>query len=103
MILWMREFNQSGKGRLQFTGFDMQTTTLAVPNVRNFMSLADPAYLGTLTGAYAAAALVQRNFQSGVPQTTADVEAAAAGAQAVVDYFVQQRDGYLARFAAWDV
>ena len=31
------------------------------------------------------------------------MEAAAAGARAVVDYLVQQRDGYLARFAAWDV
>jgi erythromycin esterase len=25
MILWMREFNKSGKGRIEFTGFDMQT------------------------------------------------------------------------------
>ena len=24
MILWMREFNQSGKGHIEFTGFDMQ-------------------------------------------------------------------------------
>ena len=25
MVLWMREFNKSGKGRVEFTGFDMQT------------------------------------------------------------------------------
>ena len=30
MVLWMREFNKSGKGRVEFTGFDMQT-----PNVAN--------------------------------------------------------------------
>jgi erythromycin esterase len=29
MILWIREFNQSGTGRLEFTGFDMQTPTAA--------------------------------------------------------------------------
>jgi erythromycin esterase-like protein len=30
MILWMREFNQSGKGHIEFTGFDMQYATLSV-------------------------------------------------------------------------
>ena len=29
MVLWMREFNKSGKGRIQFTGFDMQTPDVA--------------------------------------------------------------------------
>src|SRR5688500_3327506 len=30
MIEWMRQFNASGKGRIQFTGFDMQTATVAI-------------------------------------------------------------------------
>src|SRR5438874_3666950 len=34
MIRWMREFNKSGKGRVEFTGFDMQTPTVALENVR---------------------------------------------------------------------
>lgn len=29
MVLWMREFNKSGKARVQFTGFDMQTPDVA--------------------------------------------------------------------------
>src|SRR6516165_9088410 len=29
MVLWMREFNKSGKGPVQFTGFDMQTPKVA--------------------------------------------------------------------------
>src|ERR671927_351649 len=29
MVQWMREFNQSGKGRVEFTGFDMQTPDVA--------------------------------------------------------------------------
>ncbi len=37
MIRWMREFNQSGKGRVQFTGFDMQTPTVAAGIVRDFV------------------------------------------------------------------
>jgi erythromycin esterase len=37
MIKWMREFNASGKGRVQFTGFDMQTTTVAANIVRTYV------------------------------------------------------------------
>jgi erythromycin esterase len=41
MILWMREFNQSGKGHIEFTGFDMQTPTMAAQNVRDFVMVND--------------------------------------------------------------
>lgn len=44
MILWMREFNQSGKGRIEFTGFDMQTATVSLDTVRKFIAHHDPAY-----------------------------------------------------------
>ncbi len=43
MIRWMREFNQSGKGRVQFTGFDMQTPTVASSIVREFIARYDVA------------------------------------------------------------
>jgi erythromycin esterase len=36
MVLWMREFNKSGKGRVEFTGFDMQTPTVAQQIVSDF-------------------------------------------------------------------
>ena len=38
MVLWMREFNKSGKGRVQFTGFDMQTPDVAAGIVRDFVA-----------------------------------------------------------------
>src|ERR1700730_5178392 len=38
MVLWMREFNKSGKGRVQFTGFDMQTPTVALQIVREYVA-----------------------------------------------------------------
>jgi erythromycin esterase-like protein len=44
MILWMRQFNESGKGRLEFTGFDMQTPTVAMEIVREFVAKVDPEY-----------------------------------------------------------
>ncbi len=48
MVLWMREFNKSGKGRLQFTGFDMQTPNVAMGIVNDFLTGADPAYADSL-------------------------------------------------------
>lgn len=48
MIHWMREFNASGRGRVQFTGFDMQTTTVAAEIVRAYVERTDPAYVATV-------------------------------------------------------
>ena len=41
MILWMREFNRQGKGRIEFTGFDMQTPKLAMKIVQSFVATND--------------------------------------------------------------
>jgi len=48
MIHWMREFNQSGKGRVQFTGFDMQTPTVAASIVRDFTARYDAPFMTDL-------------------------------------------------------
>ncbi|MBL8233821.1 MAG: erythromycin esterase family protein [Bryobacterales bacterium] len=45
MVEWMREFNASGKGRVQFTGFDMQTPNVALDIVRDFITRTEPEYL----------------------------------------------------------
>ncbi|HEY3703513.1 MAG TPA: erythromycin esterase family protein [Terracidiphilus sp.] len=53
MILWMREFNQSGKGRIEFTGFDMQTPTVSIETVRDFLLAHDEAFFhGTVEALY---------------------------------------------------
>ena len=51
MILWMRKFNASGKGRVEFTGFDMQTPDVAMEIVREFARKYDEDYLATLEAA----------------------------------------------------
>ncbi|HJZ78422.1 MAG TPA: erythromycin esterase family protein, partial [Vicinamibacterales bacterium] len=55
MIRWMRTFNASGKGPVQFTGFDMQTPTVAAENVRTFVATYEPAYVSSVTEAATAA------------------------------------------------
>ncbi len=44
MILWMRKFNESGKRKIQFLGFDMQTAAVAAENARKFVAEVDPAF-----------------------------------------------------------
>lgn len=48
MILWMREFNKSGKGRVEFSGFDMQTPNVAMEIVRDFVAKTDPDYIAAV-------------------------------------------------------
>jgi erythromycin esterase-like protein len=55
MIRWMREFNQSGKGRVEFTGFDMQNISVAGPIVRDFAAKYDPDYESAVQSAIAIA------------------------------------------------
>jgi erythromycin esterase-like protein len=53
MILWMREFNKSGKGHIEFTGFDMQTPTVPIKTVSDFLLAHDAAYYhGTVEALY---------------------------------------------------
>lgn len=65
MILWMRKFNESGKGRIEFTGFDMQIPTLAMASVRKFVETNDRAWLPRLDAIYKA---VQIAYESERPR-----------------------------------
>ncbi|MGO9088497.1 MAG: erythromycin esterase family protein [Candidatus Sulfotelmatobacter sp.] len=60
MILWMREFNRSGKGRIEFTGFDMQTPDVTMDVVRAFVKEHDPSYLDTLNRTYSDVVAVRK-------------------------------------------
>ncbi|HEY6373721.1 MAG TPA: erythromycin esterase family protein [Candidatus Sulfotelmatobacter sp.] len=60
MILWMREFNRSGRGRIEFTGFDMQTPDVAMDIVRALVKEHDPSYLDTLNRTYSEVAGVRK-------------------------------------------
>ena len=44
MIEWMRTFNQTGKGKIQFLGFDMQTPDVALKIVSDYVRSADNGY-----------------------------------------------------------
>jgi erythromycin esterase len=96
MVQWMRQFNLSGKGRVQFTGFDMQYGSVAASNVRSFVAQNDVSYMPTLDSAFNAATTVQNNWQKGVSQSAAVVQPAVDGVHAVWQYLTDHRSDYLA-------
>ncbi|HEX9943884.1 MAG TPA: erythromycin esterase family protein [Thermoanaerobaculia bacterium] len=90
MIEWMRRFNQSGKGRILFTGFDMQHTRVASGIVRDFLAKADPGY------APEARRLLDRvDAADGRARATAEDVAAA---RQVAEHLEAWREDFLARF-----
>jgi erythromycin esterase len=117
MILWMRKFNESGKGRIQFLGFDMQTSAVAAENVRKFVAEVDPEFAQTAADAYdglqaAIQAAGQRLFASagtgaGGGANAAAVDAANAArkkrVQAVLKHLEDSRERYLKKKPAAEV
>ncbi|MFL6195859.1 MAG: erythromycin esterase family protein [Thermoanaerobaculia bacterium] len=91
MIEWMRRFNQSGKGRVQFTGFDMQYVVVSNRVVRDFLSLADPGF------SLEASPLLQR-MENAFFQRRATAEDIAA-AREVFGHLSSRRGEYLARYS----
>jgi erythromycin esterase-like protein len=65
MIRWMREFNHSGKGRVQFTGFDMQTPTVAATIVRDFTARYDTPFLTDVDAARKVSETANTNTNAG--------------------------------------
>jgi erythromycin esterase-like protein len=78
MVRWMREFNKSGKGRVQFTGFDMQTPDVAADIVRDFVDKNDAEYAVSLRKAVDLAKAARPNAgpRFGVATAKFPVEAA---------------------------
>src|SRR5262245_505413 len=95
LIEWMRRYNASGKGRMEFWGFDLQTPDVAMDSVRAFVRRADTAYTTTLDSAYARVSAVQRerraNTQSPVALSFWENEA-----NRVLEYLQNKRNAYIA-------
>ena len=95
MVRWMREYNASGKGTVQFTGFDMQFTELAALNVRSFLRVADAQY------ALEAEALITQADRAGGTRRVSPEDLAAA--RGVYEHMKEKRGDYLDRFPAEQV
>jgi erythromycin esterase-like protein len=78
LVEWMRRFNQSEKGRVEFTGFDMQTPDVAMEEVLRFLKQVDETQHAAAQVAYRRAARAERQAAAefGVATGSFPVEAA---------------------------
>ena len=95
MIQWMRAYNASGRGPVQFTGFDAQYSSGAVNNLQEFLTVADPAYLATLTNTFA-------RFKT-LDRTRAATVADRIAARSLLDTLTARRSDYLTTHSAEQV
>ncbi|HKP76037.1 MAG TPA: erythromycin esterase family protein [Longimicrobiaceae bacterium] len=96
LVDWMRAWNESGRGRVEFVGYDMQDPRLPMDSVHAFLSRVDPAYLAAADSAYASmrAAWAAEMY----PQRPDSVlRGWREGAERVRAYLTAHRDAYLRR------
>jgi erythromycin esterase len=103
MVLWMRDYNASGRGPLQFTGFDLQFAEMAMQNVHDFVNVAEPAYLARLDTIYAQVEAAQNVNGSYGGYPLKQVQDAVAAADEVVKHLDSNRAQYAARYSAAQV
>jgi erythromycin esterase len=107
MIEWMREFNKSGKGKVQFLGFDMQTGTVAQAGAKAFIAKADPAFVKEADELYKKAAPLlpdgPAGYQALEVMKGGEKKERADAAWAVVAHLEKNRDRYLKAMTAEEV
>lgn len=100
LIEWMRAYNASGVGRIEFWGFDAQYAAVAMDSVRAFVERADPAYLPKLKEAYTIvgeAEEARRHARSQADLDDVNFEEWAEAAGAVLDHLRGSEEAYLSR------
>jgi erythromycin esterase len=97
MILWMREFNRQGKGRIQFTGFDMQNPKLAMKIVQSFVATNDKSYEPTIGAVYDEVTQRTRKPWSGEESSSQKLSdhLMAGKCRDVMEHLDQNRAGFL--------
>jgi erythromycin esterase len=94
MIEWMRAYNASGKGRIEFWGFDLQTPNVAMDSVRAFLRRADASYMPVVDSVFSSIDTVLAARRAG-RQNPAAVGNWVADAARVLSHMQASRDAYV--------
>jgi erythromycin esterase len=103
MIEWMREHNRSGKGKIEFYGFDMQTPTVAMECVGKFVKKADKGFVETLAGHYKQVDEINQAFTKTRDYSKVNFEKWYEAAKKVYEHLKANREIYLKSFDAMEV
>ncbi len=96
MIEWMRKYNESGKGKIEFWGFDLQTPTVATQNVENFIHKYDARFSDSVSFYYRdisniAIAIYHADYQDKISYATTWYQSSSN----VLDHLIRNRKKYL--------
>lgn len=105
MIEWMREFNASGKGPVQFMGFDMQIPDLAIENVKSGILNVEPDIYQTVCAKYDTVLSIKGREQRGYynQENSPALQKWQNEAAWVYNYLSENREKYLAAITAAEV
>ncbi|MFC1530440.1 erythromycin esterase family protein, partial [Gemmatimonadota bacterium] len=105
MIEWMRDFNASGVGRIEFRGFDMQNPSVAMTEVIAFLAEADPEYREEAEEHYTAVSALYMSRRRSRQYTLSreDTERYIALTQEVLEQLIRNREEYCRRFPVEEV
>ncbi|MGO4881213.1 MAG: erythromycin esterase family protein [Bryobacteraceae bacterium] len=102
MIEWMRQYNASGQGTIQFLGFDMQFPGPALDFVARFVRQADPTLIESVNNLYGLVSPL--NLPTYATQSTMyEYQDALSAAETLVSQLQANRDQYLETMLAQEV
>ena len=103
MIKWMREYNKSGKGHIEFYGFDMQTPDVAMKSVAEFVKKADPDSFQSLAGLMSEMEEALKSIRKTYGENKSDFDKWYRAAKKVYDHLQSKREIYIKSIDALEV
>lgn len=110
LVRWIREYNVSGRGRIQFTGFDMQQPALPALIARQFAARADPELVPDLDRFYAEVMKRMTDLftfygnpqaPTGLAAASLPVSAAPEGKRVRFSGYIKTQDVYRGQASLW--
>jgi erythromycin esterase len=95
MIEWMKEYNLSGKGKMEFYGFDMQFPNVAIQNVKEFVGRADPDFVKPLAEYYGRVEEIYQSMRNTRDRSQIDFDKWFVAAEAVCEHMKARREIYV--------
>ena len=97
MIEWMRDFNASGKGKMQFLGFDMQFPDSAMKFVERFVAEIDPEFIDSVRASYDTIRTIVDDHRKSYRDSNInpDYESWKVKAQNILNHLIDHRDQYI--------